>query len=124
VAARNDLGDETARNWATCKGGTQQRGKSTTTSPIVTQTEAREWQLSARCRGTDPSMFFHADGERGLRRHKREREAKRFCAQCPVRVQCLVYSLRFREPYGIWGGVTENERRSILDAARAGATGD
>jgi WhiB family transcriptional regulator, redox-sensing transcriptional regulator len=103
------------------KGGTRQRGKSTAAPPIVTQTEARDWQLSARCRGTDPSMFFHPDGERGRRRHKREREAKRFCAQCPVRIQCLVYSLRSQEPYGIWGGVTENERRRILDARMAGS---
>jgi WhiB family redox-sensing transcriptional regulator len=123
VVARNDLGDETAGISVTYKSGTRQRGKSTTTSPIVTHTEARDWQLSARCRGIDTSMFFHADGERGLRRHKREREAKRFCAQCPVRVQCLVYSLRFREPYGIWGGVTENERRRILDARVGGSNG-
>ena len=105
------------------KCGTRQRGKSATAAPtIVTNTDAWEWHLSARCRGTDPSMFFHPDGERGGRRHQREREAKRFCAECPVRIQCLVHSLRFQEPYGIWGGLAEHERRRILDAHLPGSS--
>jgi WhiB family transcriptional regulator, redox-sensing transcriptional regulator len=70
--------------------------------------------MSARCRGTDPSVFFHPDGERGLKRRQRQQTAKRFCAQCPVVMQCLEYSLRFQEPYGIWGGIAEDERHRIL----------
>jgi WhiB family redox-sensing transcriptional regulator len=59
-------------------------------------------------------MFFHPDGERGRKRLQRQQEAKRFCDQCPVVMQCLEYSLRFREPYGTWGGITEEERHKIL----------
>lgn len=96
--------------------GTRQRGASAAAAaPIVRHAEAWGWQMSARCRGIDPSVFFHPDGERGLQRRRRAQDAKRFCAQCPVLMQCLEYSLRFREPYGIWGGITEDERHKILE---------
>jgi len=97
------------------EGGTRQRNGSGTAAPSIVRTaEAWGWQLSARCRGTDPSMFFHGDGERGISRRRRERKAKQFCAQCPVVMQCLEHSLRFREAYGIWGGIAETERNRIL----------
>jgi WhiB family redox-sensing transcriptional regulator len=106
------------------KGGTRQRRKSgTATPPIVRNAERWDWQLLARCRGADPSMFFHGDGERGRSRQRRERKAKQFCAQCPVRIQCLLHSLLFQEPYGIWGGVSENERHRILSHTNASGAG-
>jgi WhiB family redox-sensing transcriptional regulator len=96
--------------------GTRQRsGPATAAPPIARNAESSDWQLSARCRGTDPSMFFHPDGERGRRLRQRERKAKQLCAQCPVVMQCLEHSLRFREPYGIWGGISERERHKILE---------
>lgn len=104
------------------KVGTRQRsGSAAGAPPIVRNAEAWGWQLSARCRGTDTSVFFHPDGERGLRRRRRQQNAKRFCAQCPVVMQCLEYSLRFREPYGIWGGISEDERHKILEHTIANA---
>jgi WhiB family transcriptional regulator, redox-sensing transcriptional regulator len=106
--------DITGDHSAMSKGETRQRQRSGTW----------EWQLLARCRGADPSMFFHGDGERGLSRQRRERKAKQFCAPCPVRIQCLLYSLRFHEPYGVWGGVAERERHRMLADANASAAGD
>jgi len=98
------------------KVGTRQRGASGGSAPpIARNTEAWGWQMSARCRGTDPSGFFHPDGERGAKRRKRQQDAKRFCAQCPVAMQCLEHSLRFREPYGIWAGIAEDDRHKILE---------
>jgi WhiB family redox-sensing transcriptional regulator len=97
------------------KVGTRQRsGSPTAAPPIVRNAEAWGWQMSARCRGTDTSVFFHPDGERGRKRRQRKQNAERFCAQCPVVKQCLEYSLRFQEPYGIWGGIAEDERHKIL----------
>jgi WhiB family transcriptional regulator, redox-sensing transcriptional regulator len=102
--------------------GTRQRSASAGAAPpIVRHAEAWGWQMSARCRGTDPSVFFHPDGERGRKRRHRQQNAKRFCAQCPVVMDCLEYSLRFREPYGIWGGITEDERHKILEHTIASA---
>jgi WhiB family redox-sensing transcriptional regulator len=93
----------------------------TAAPPISRNTEDWGWQLSARCRGTDPSMFFHGDNERGRRKQQREHNAKQFCAQCPVRIQCLLHSLLFQEPYGIWGGIAESERHRILAHTNANA---
>jgi WhiB family redox-sensing transcriptional regulator len=72
-----------------------------------------DWQRRAACRDLDSSMFFHPDGERGSRRQHREDRAKAICAGCPVRAACLEHSLTVDEPYGIWGGVAENERLSL-----------
>jgi hypothetical protein len=97
--------------------GTRQRcgsGAAGAAPPITRSTEAWGWQLLARCRGEDPSMFFYGDRERGPTRERREHKAKQLCVQCPVRIECLLHSLRFQEPYGIWGGVAERERRRIL----------
>lgn len=104
------------------KGGTRQRRRSGTAAPpIVRNSENWEWQLLARCRGADLSMFFHSDGERGVSRQRREQKAKQFCAPCPVRIQCLLHSLRFQEPYGVWGGIAESERHRILAHTNASA---
>jgi WhiB family redox-sensing transcriptional regulator len=102
------------------KVGTRQRGIAAAAPPIR-NAESWDWQMSARCRGTDPSVFFHPDGERGLKRRQRQLNAKRFCAECPVVMQCLEHSLRFREPYGIWGGIAEDVRHKILEHTIASA---
>jgi WhiB family redox-sensing transcriptional regulator len=44
----------------------------------------------------------------------RERRAKAICAVCPVQVECLEYAIRTREPHGVWGGLSEMERRAML----------
>jgi WhiB family redox-sensing transcriptional regulator len=44
----------------------------------------------------------------------RERQAKAICARCPVRIECLEYAIRIREPHGIWGGLNELERRILI----------
>ena len=73
-----------------------------------------DWQLHGACRGMDSSFFFHPDGERGPRREQRASEAKKVCARCPVIEPCRRHALATREPYGVWGGLTEDERRSAL----------
>lgn len=75
-------------------------------------TDLWDWQRHAACRNLDSSMFFHPDGERGVKRQRREDRAKAICADCPVRAECLDHSLRVEEPYGIWGGVDEIERQA------------
>ncbi|WP_327205343.1 WhiB family transcriptional regulator [Rhodococcus opacus] len=75
--------------------------------------EAWDWQLSAACRDADPAVFFHRDNERGEPRESRVRAAKRICRRCPVRARCLNYALEAYERHGIWGGYTEDERRTL-----------
>ena len=72
-----------------------------------------EWQEEGACREADPDLFFHPQNERGLARVRRDRSAKAVCARCDVRVECADYALRAREPYGVWGGLTEEERDRV-----------
>lgn len=74
------------------------------------------WQAKAACRGPQSSVFFPpAHFERKDEKEAREARAKAICGSCPVRRPCLDYALRIREPHGIWGGLSEAERKQILN---------
>ena len=77
-----------------------------------------DWQMHGACRGEDPDMFFHPEGERGVLRERRQAEAKALCARCPVISACAAHALAVREPYGVWGGMTEVEREAIHSSKR------
>jgi WhiB family redox-sensing transcriptional regulator len=76
--------------------------------------DAWEWRLDAQCRAEDPSLFFHPDGERGKARRQRQQAAKEVCARCRVIVECQAHAVAFNEAFGIWGGISEEERMSAL----------
>jgi WhiB family redox-sensing transcriptional regulator len=67
---------------------------------------AGRWQERANCLGVDPDLFFP---ERGAS----TREAKGVCKGCEVRLECLEYALAQGEKFGIWGGLSERERRRV-----------
>jgi WhiB family transcriptional regulator, redox-sensing transcriptional regulator len=80
------------------------------------------WQWRAACRGEDASLFFAPNHlEPRDERIARERRAKAICATCPVRLECLEYAVRIREPHGIWGGLNELERRALIRNRLGGA---
>lgn len=64
------------------------------------------WMARALCSQTDPEAFFPDKGGS-------VREAKRVCLTCDVRAECLDYALAHGEAFGIWGGLSERERRKI-----------
>ena len=64
------------------------------------------WKDLSTCLGVDPDLFFP---ERGAS----TREAKEVCRGCEVRIDCLEYALQNGEKFGIWGGMSERERRRI-----------
>ena len=66
----------------------------------------RRWQERANCLGVDPDLFFPARGAP-------TKEAKAVCGGCEVKMECLEYALRHGEKFGIWGGMSERERRRI-----------
>ena len=78
--------------------------------------QAWQWQQSGACRDLPSEMFFHPDGERGPSRRNRENSAKVICATCPVIQQCRNHALSVQEPYGIWGGLSEEDRVGILES--------
>jgi WhiB family redox-sensing transcriptional regulator len=85
--------------------------------PVPT-TAAWEWQLQAACRKVNSSFFFHPWGERGAARNERIRRAKEVCAECPVIDACRRHALEVQEQYGVWGGLSEEERLVILNRVR------
>ena len=80
--------------------------------PIPEYDAEHTWMLSGLCRECDPSFFFPSDGV-GVD------HARRVCAPCPVKTECLEYALRYRIEHGVWGGASERERRRILRSRRA-----
>ena len=68
--------------------------------------EESGWQERALCAQTDPEAFFPEKGGS-------TREAKRICVGCEVKAECLTYALMHDERFGIWGGLSERERRRL-----------
>ena len=64
------------------------------------------WTVYAACRGADPELFFLRDAQ--------QRRAKKICLHCPVRLACLAEALEHRIEFGVWGGMTERERRAVI----------
>lgn len=77
-----------------------------------------DWQLEGSCRGASSAVFFHPERERGRARARREARAKAICAHCPVVDKCRDHALAVREPYGVWGGLSESERETIIRTER------
>jgi WhiB family redox-sensing transcriptional regulator len=75
--------------------------------------ERLEWQEDAVCAQTDPEAFFPEKGGS-------TRDAKMVCLGCPVQDQCLQYALDNQERFGIWGGLSERERRKLQDRVGQG----
>jgi WhiB family redox-sensing transcriptional regulator len=76
---------------------------------------ASPWMANARCRDLPPAVFFPSDGA-GVE------VARRYCAECPVRMECLEYALQHHIDHGVWGGASERERRRIARSRRAQST--
>jgi len=75
------------------------------------------WRNLTACRDKDPDLFFPVAG--GGSAVTQVAEAKQVCAGCPVRPACLDWALRHRQEFGVWGGVTEEERRDLSAPADA-----
>ena len=76
------------------------------TGALFVEDEEESWQDRALCSQTDPEAFFPEKGGS-------TREAKKICTGCEVKAECLEYALANDERFGIWGGLSERERRRI-----------
>ncbi len=73
-----------------------------------------DWQTRAACRGPQSVVFFPPMiPERRDEKRFREARAKAICASCVVQIDCLAYAVSIREQHGIWGGLSEIERREL-----------
>lgn len=77
---------------------------------LFAEDEDESWQDRALCAQTDPEAFFPEKGGS-------TREAKKICTGCEVKAECLEYALANDERFGIWGGLSERERRRIKRGA-------
>lgn len=67
------------------------------------------WMAEAPCAQTDPEAFFPEKGGTAA-------PGKKVCRDCPVRAECLDYALEHDERFGVWGGLSERERRRLKNA--------
>jgi WhiB family redox-sensing transcriptional regulator len=74
--------------------------------PSVAELRPADWTTRAACRGTDPDALFVQGAA--------QNRAKAICVGCPVRTECLADALDNRIEFGVWGGMTERERRALL----------
>lgn len=68
--------------------------------------ERAAWMVDANCRGIDTELFFPARGESIA-------EARAVCRACDVQAECLAYSIETGEHHGVWGGLSERERKRL-----------
>jgi WhiB family redox-sensing transcriptional regulator len=77
---------------------------------------ALAWRAKGSCRGSDARIFYPPSDDDDL-----AEPAKLICSICPVRKPCLEFALSTREKHGVWGGLTERERRRVLRQRRRSA---
>lgn len=81
-----------------------------------------DWRNRAACREQDPELFFPIGD--GSAAHEQILQATAVCARCPVRQQCLDFALTTEQTAGIWGGLTEAERRELHRSRRVAASSE
>lgn len=77
------------------------------------------WADQGNCIG-EADLFYHSDDESRAHRRRKEKQAKGLCETCPVRTQCQQHAMENRELYGVWGGLSENERHYFAGRSRSG----
>lgn len=83
-------------------------------------TDQWDWQLEAACRGMDDTWFFPPDREQAKARTSRISRAKAVCAHCPALIACRDFALDNGEVFGVWGGLSEDDREKVVLAAATG----
>ncbi|MCA9332358.1 WhiB family transcriptional regulator [Candidatus Saccharibacteria bacterium] len=73
--------------------------------------EENRWEYYANCLGESLESFFPSDA-------RRVEAARKICSMCVVKEECLEYALNNREDHGVWGGMSERQRRRILKQRR------
>ena len=73
---------------------------------VATLLRESEWTVRAVCAGADPDALFVTGAA--------QRDAAKMCQACPVRLECLADALDNQIEYGVWGGMTERQRRAVL----------
>jgi WhiB family transcriptional regulator, redox-sensing transcriptional regulator len=89
--------------------------------PVTRQSAEAGWQSRGACRDHDPELFFPSEKAPLEVVRVQEATAKAVCRSCPVAGICLATALTRRMSYGVWGGLSADDRRAVL-AARSATT--
>ena len=65
-----------------------------------------DWQLDGLCTQTDPDLFFPVNAAQ-------QKAATKICAECPVRILCANFAIQTNQEFGVWGGLTEEDRKQL-----------
>lgn len=100
--------DPVCRSWMDVDAGKERQvtALAELDARLAIDVDEATWMVQARCLDADPEAFFPRKGGS-------TKEAKRICAACPVREECLEFSVENEERFGIWGGMSERERRRL-----------
>lgn len=117
IAALVGASDRTITRWTTAGYPTRRplEGTPVTVNKTTLGASVDDWRHQAACRQEDSELFFPI-GNTGPALLQIE-EAKAVCGSCPVLQQCAQWALETREPHGVWGGMSEDDRRRILRRA-------
>jgi WhiB family redox-sensing transcriptional regulator len=130
IGARSSKGDVMARTKSVPIGKSARRTRESLRSavrlqdpePVVVRrlpaatTDEWDWQLQAACRGMDGAWFFPPDREQAKARTSRISRAKAVCARCPALMACRDFALDNGELFGVWGGLSEDDRIKAVSA--------
>ncbi len=83
--------------------------------PAVSRNAPGDWRSLGACRQEDPELFFPMAQGQGI---VQLQQAKVICARCPVRAECLEFAVQTVQDHGVWGGLSEEERRNLRRARR------
>lgn len=89
--------------------------------PLDPKPDDWAWQEQGLCREVTSDIFFYEEQERGSEKQSRISQAKAVCSICPVKQKCLDFSIRTNQTHGIWGGLTQDERKEMLDGRQSTA---
>ncbi|WP_235026838.1 WhiB family transcriptional regulator [Dietzia lutea] len=86
---------------------------------LTAQEDRWAWADQGKCIGR-ADLFYNSDDESKVRRRRKEKQAKRLCETCPVKSRCQQHAMENRELYGVWGGLSENDRHRLAGRSRSG----
>jgi len=83
--------------------------------PLDPKPDEWVWQQQGLCREVTSDIFFYEEQKRGEDKRTRISQARAVCSICPVKQKCLDFSIRTNQSHGMWGGLTQEERRELID---------
>jgi len=83
--------------------------------PLDPKPDEWAWQQQGLCREVTSDIFFYEEQERGEEKRKRISQARDVCNACSVKQKCLDFSIRTNQTHGMWGGLTQDERKEMID---------